>query len=761
MLRWLWISCVLMVPLPVAAARLILNELNAVSASNYLYGGTAAADESGGQAADPFFGRSLGNGGDWLELVAIGDGLDVRGWTLDFYELGVFRTRLTLSSSPLWGNLAAGTLITIAEDVPEDAGYDPAAGDWWIQARAGTAGGGALVSALDFPASHDDWQLVIRDAAGNGVFGPVGEAIAGAGVNSRETFRLEADPSAIVAPSSASYNDAVSSSFGAPNLYAAGAVTQDFSALRLGLPLPDQDGDGVADDGDFSGIAGDAPCATNAGTGCDDNCPVFGNPGQGDTGVVGGAGSDGRGDACQCGDVNDDGAVTANDASDLRAWLASALAPLPGVSKCGVVNDGRCSVADASVLQRTTLAGLGPAIAPVCLAATPPASSADIYFDPTRVLDIEVTMSPADFDTLRTQTRYIYAYLYSPTCGDGPFPSPYTWFPATVRVDGVTVPQTGIRKKGFVGSLSVTKPALKLDFGQYVGGRTLNGLGSMTLNNARQDPTYLKQCLGAMMLSDAGLPVGRCSFANVRVNGENLGLYVHVEEYKTPFLTRAFGSAAGKLYEGTLSDFWPGEWRNTFEIEGAAAADTTELDALVDALQLPDGQVLPAVEALVDVPAFIDFWAASALIGDWDGYTNNQNNFWIYLRPGQGRFHFLPWGIDDVLGRGNPAFYEDAVNAPAVVPRSTLARRLYGQLDTQIAFIARLVYLAQSVWNPVRYLAEIDRIQALITPYTGDLTASLVPVRQWIALRQGRVEAELANGPPVWSEDQRDHPCVY
>jgi hypothetical protein len=761
MLRWLWISCVLVISLRAGAAQLILNEVNAVSAGNYLNGGTAAADESGGQAADPFFGRVPGNGGDWLELAVVADGLDVRGWTLDFYELGAFRTRLTLSADPLWASLAAGTLITIAEDVAEDPGYDPAAGDWQIRVRAGALGSGLYISALDFPASHDDWQLVIRDAAGNPVFGPAGEGVAGVGVNSRETFRLETDPSALVAPDSTSYNDAVSSSFDAPNVYAAGAAVQDFSALRLGLPIPDRDGDGVADDGDRSGIAGDAPCATNVSAGCDDNCPATANASQQDSGGVGAGGPDGRGNACQCGDVDDDGAVTPSDASGLRAWLAGTLAGLPAAAKCGVVNDGRCSVADASVLRRVTDAGLAPAPAQVCGAATPPASSADIYFDPTRVLDVEVTMSPADWETLRNQTRYLYAYLYSPTCGDGPFPSPYTWFPATVRVDGVSVQQAGIRKKGFVGSLSTTKPALKLDFGQYVGGRTLNGLGSMTLNNARQDPSYVKQCVGAMMLADAGVPVGRCNFARVRVNGQDLGVYVNVEEYKAPLLERVYGSADGKLYEGTLSDFWPGDWRGTFEIESSAAADTRELDALVAALQLPDAELLAAVEPLVDLPAFVNFWAAGALIGDWDGYTNNQNNFWIYLHPGSRRFHFLPWGIDDVLGRGNPAFYEDPVNAPAVVPRSTLARRLYAQLDTQLAFLDRLVYLAQQVWNPPRYLAEIDRIEALITPYTGDLTAPLAPVRDWVALRRSRVEAELDMGAPVWTEGQRDHPCVY
>lgn len=70
---------------------------------------------------------------------------------------------------------------------------------------------------------------------------------------------------------------------------------------KLGIPgegpnLPaanlDPDADGVADDGDGSGIAGDAPCPGGQTAGCDDNCPTVPNTDQRD------ADGDRRGDAC-------------------------------------------------------------------------------------------------------------------------------------------------------------------------------------------------------------------------------------------------------------------------------------------------------------------------------------------------------------------------------------------------------------------------------------------------------------------------------
>ncbi|UCF66841.1 MAG: FG-GAP repeat protein, partial [Acidobacteriota bacterium] len=55
---------------------------------------------------------------------------------------------------------------------------------------------------------------------------------------------------------------------------------------------PDQDGDGILDDGSGNGVRGDEPCIGGETTDCDDNCPTTYNPNQED------ADSDGIGDAC-------------------------------------------------------------------------------------------------------------------------------------------------------------------------------------------------------------------------------------------------------------------------------------------------------------------------------------------------------------------------------------------------------------------------------------------------------------------------------
>ena len=62
-------------------------------------------------------------------------------------------------------------------------------------------------------------------------------------------------------------------------------------------------------------------------------------------------------------------------------------------------------------------------------------------------------------------------------------------------LDGEIVEEVGVRKKGFLGSMDTERPSLKIKFGEYVEGQELQGLKRMTLNNSRQDPSLLRQCL--------------------------------------------------------------------------------------------------------------------------------------------------------------------------------------------------------------------------------------------------------------------------
>jgi hypothetical protein len=672
----------------------------------------------------------------------------------------------------------------VSEDQPTDLSFDPAGGDWWMNVRAHDGGDGTYVTASNFPVTQNDWQLTIRDALGDVVFGPAGEHVPADpargcfppqdNVNSGEIFRLEQAPSALIDPCLVTlndYEDGVISTFGAPNAWNGGTTLQGFADLRGLAPRPDRDGDQIPDDGDLSGVAGDSPCVGGATVGCDDNCPGIQNPLQLDGG--GPAGPDGMGDACQCGDPTGDGDVTPADLQELRELRVGLRSALSVPERCSVHSDGQCTLADLVVLDRT-LQGptLEPGLAPTCQVAALPADQSEFMFDPDRLLEIGIRIDLADWDTLRVQENDIFALLADPECGNAPWNDPYTFFPSEVTVDGQTLGNVAVRKKGFQGSLDDVKPSLKVKFDHFVGGQQLNSMDRLTLNNNKQDPSHVKQCLAYKLLREAGIRAPRCNFAHLTVTTldgpvESTAvdaLYTHVESIKDPFLRRNFGSDMGRLYEGTLSDFWTGSFRNTIEPKTLlAAADTSEIDALVAVLEddgLSDPARLAAIEALVDVDDFLTFWAGEGMIGHWDGYADDQNNFWFYVDPADGLIRFVPWGTDDTFGRGNtlPGRTGDPTHAQAIVPRAALPRRLYEIASSRSQYLARLQLLMDTVWDEASLHAEIDRIEALVTPIAGNLSAALAPVRTWVDAHRSSVQAEIDSSPAGFP-GQPDHFC--
>jgi len=214
-------------PNRVTPAPLILNEYNAVRPGDLL--------ENDGE--DAHWGRVAGNGGDWFELVVAIDHLDVRGWQLVVSDQtgspGETVQTLVFSDDEIWSDLRSGTLITVSEELPDDLGYDPAAGDWWINVQAEAAASGTFITAIDFEVSNRDWQVTILEQDETVMFGPAGEGVHPAsGIGSDEVLKLEEPPGPAIGTRS-NYRDGSSSTFGAPNVFAAGTRTQDFSLLRL------------------------------------------------------------------------------------------------------------------------------------------------------------------------------------------------------------------------------------------------------------------------------------------------------------------------------------------------------------------------------------------------------------------------------------------------------------------------------------------------------------------------------------------------
>ncbi len=361
------------------------------------------------------------------------------------------------------------------------------------------------------------------------------------------------------------------------------------------------------------------------------------------------------------------------------------------------------------------------------------------FFDPNQVLRYDITLSDADWDALRNEGRQISLLANQcPTFVD------YTFFSANLTIDGQTMENVPIRKKGSLGSLSRFRPSFRISVGRGPEneGRTFDGQRRFTLNNNFQDPSDIEQCLAYSVFTAAGLPAPRCNFAEVTAQGDFLGTYTHVESIKKPFLRRVFGNDSGNLYEGQGSDFSE-NMKDSFQLKtNEELNDRSDLDLVIQALAVPDAQLWDSLNNVIDMEQFLSFIAVEALTGHSDSYSGLQNNFFIYHNPDDDRFHFIPWGPDQSF---QSLHISGSVVTNSIYLASVINQRIWQVPALRARYDTRMRELLATAWDETTLLAEADRMAALINADPSQVNI----VKSFIRSRRAAIEAELGTNR-VW-----------
>ena len=384
-----------------------------------------------------------------------------------------------------------------------------------------------------------------------------------------------------------------------------------------------------------------------------------------------------------------------------------------------------------------------------------------LLFDDENLLDVAIYLNPTDWEELRTMSRQLNfldekARMLEPV-------EIFEYYPGDVYINGVFFDNVGIRKKGFFGSMDPNRPSLKIKFNKYKKGESLAGLKLLTLNNNKQDPSQLNQYLAYRIFRDIGVPASRCGFARVFVNGDYLGVYSNVESVDRSFVQRHFGTEKGNLYEGALSDFFP-NWAGNFETKISVKENKKrDIHRLSSALLSDDSKLLETLEQALEIDQFLSFWAAEVLLGHWDGYTGNRNNFFIFRPHNDGRFTFIPWGADQLAARKNPAFW-DFTPPKSIWAGSAVTHRLYAHPDGQKLYRQRFRELLENHWDEAGLIADLRHRQNLLKPH---LT---IPIEEhekafqklitFIQNRRDEVAEELDGPAPVWPRPAVEPPLV-
>lgn len=285
------------------------------------------------------------------------------------------------------------------------------------------------------------------------------------------------------------------------------------------------------------------------------------------------------------------------------------------------------------------------------------------------IVTITIDIDPGVWDILRNE-----------------FSGSYEWHEAaSVTVSGNNFPaqekklnHIGLRKKG-LSTDDPDNPSLKINYGKYdwdyyhshynenqIEG--VIGTQHLTLNNAKGEESFMRQCLQNRICREAGMPYSRCNYAIVIVRDKDdedvelhRSIYVNVEPIKKRFIKHNFGERndLGNLYEISGDDIDP----ETIEFEGfsqnSAYVDIQEAQEYIDAGASPSEKA-SRIKEVIDIDNFMKFWAMEILLKHNDGYTQAMNNSYLYndvsaipapVPPNKDQitFKFIMAGTDQVL----------------------------------------------------------------------------------------------------------------
>ncbi len=167
----------------------------------------------------------------------------------------------------------------------------------------------------------------------------------------------------------------------------------------------------------------------------------------------------------------------------------------------------------------------------------------------------------------------------------------------------------------------------------------------------------------------------------------------------------------------------------------------------------------------VNLDAFYRFWVIESVLGFWDGYSGNRNNYFFYIHPEEKKLHFMPWGADSLFQK--IGMVDRNPNLPVSVKTlGVVSYRLYQTEEGKKRYLKELRSFLKNHWNEKKLLAETDRLEALLKPYTEKVSRQrhfnigLNAIRDFIKQRRSDIEEEIKDGMPNWTRAPSEPPII-
>ncbi len=297
-----------------------------------------------------------------------------------------------------------------------------------------------------------------------------------------------------------------------------------------------------------------------------------------------------------------------------------------------------------------------------------------------------------------------------------------------------TLTNIGFRLRGET-SLVSQKKSFKVSFNTYVPGRKYHGLEKMNLNGEHNDPSIIRTKLCWNLCKSFGIPGPRSSHTELYINGSYYGLYMNVEHIDENLVKSRFGNNNGNLYKCT----WPADLvylgddpdlykygnngDRAYELKtNTTLDDYSDLAHFIDVLNNTGSDSLVfKLNYIFNIQSYLKYLAFECITGNWDGYSYNKNNFYLYHNQDSDKFEFIPYDLDNTFGIDwfNIDWAKRNIyNWLSAEPRPLTGRLLQnGFLREQFSFY--LKQFLDDFFNTQALFPEIDSIYLMIYPYAA------------------------------------------
>lgn len=393
----------------------------------------------------------------------------------------------------------------------------------------------------------------------------------------------------------------------------------------------------------------------------------------------------------------------------------------------------------------------------------------DKLFDKSQVNEIDITVNEKDWEGLlenAIEKEYII--------GD-------------ININGEKFSSVGIRPKGnsslkmVAGDNTTNRYSFKIDFHEYIKGQTYYGLEKLALNNCISDATYMKEYISYEMFSNMGIATPACSYAHIKINGEEWGLYLAIEVMEESFIERYFGSADGNLYkpESTKTGGNPGASSGTSLVYNGD--DLSNYDGIFDNVvfsttnRKDNEKVIEMIKNLnegtnleryLDVDEVLKYFAVNTFLVNLDSYAGNlKHNYYLYERNGM--FQILPWDLNLSFAGYQVRDGQSAVNFPIDEPvsdtmeNSPLISKLLEVEEYKKTYHEYLSMIVTDYIESGEYEETIDKVNKLINDYVKDDSTAFytyeeyqnsISVLKQLGVDRGKsIEAQLKGQQPSTS----------